>query len=159
MPFLMLFLVSSSARAKDERLPSQPASSDAISHLRWPPCRHSSFGWPIVMGRLALLGKYQPSFQQIIAREEWFERLSPSARQVISVADGMRQAIEKPWPKIFLEYLVVALAEEAGGPLPEMMRRKGIPLEELMTQIRERSRTNIPSSGSYCCRARLLMDG
>ncbi|NPD28199.1 P-loop NTPase fold protein, partial [Corallococcus exiguus] len=54
---------------------------------------------------------------------------------------------ENHW--IFLEYLVIALAEEAGGPLPELMRRKGISLGDLMASIRRESRTPIPPNWSY----------
>ncbi|WAS86354.1 P-loop NTPase fold protein [Corallococcus sp. NCRR] len=79
----------------------------------------------------------------------WFEKLTSPARQVLEVADGMRRAVPKPWPKILLEYLVAALAQEAAGPLPEMMRRRGISLDELMTAIHKESRTEIPRSGSY----------
>ncbi|NOK20633.1 P-loop NTPase fold protein, partial [Corallococcus carmarthensis] len=61
----------------------------------------------------------------------------------------MRRAVQSPWPKIFLEYLVTALAEEAGGPLPELLRRKDIPHSELTALVQNTSRTDIPRSGSY----------
>lgn len=105
--------------------------------------------WLSIQKHLASLERNQPSAQETLARDEWFNRLSPSARHVISVADGIRRATQPSWPKIFLEYLVTALAEETGGSLSELMRQKGISLNELRTQIRDRSRTDIPAGGSY----------
>ncbi|MBN8472964.1 hypothetical protein JYJ95_41210 [Corallococcus exiguus] len=102
--------------------------------------------WPLIQKHIAPEAAPAP---RMSTEQSWFERLSPSARQVLAVADGMRQAVQSPWPKIFLEYLITALAEEAGGPLPALMNRRGISLQELMANIRERSRTDIPPSGSY----------
>ncbi|WP_171805279.1 P-loop NTPase fold protein [Corallococcus exiguus] len=105
--------------------------------------------WPLIEKHLALDDEKAASFPHRPTDQRWFERLSPSARQVVSVADAMRQAVQSPWYKILLEYLVTALAEEAGGPLPGLMQRQGISLDELRAGIRKESRTDIPPNGSY----------
>ncbi|WP_158623887.1 P-loop NTPase fold protein [Corallococcus llansteffanensis] len=112
--------------------------------------------WPLIQSRLPHL---QPGSSSGPPAEEhpWFERLSPSARQVLSVTDGLLRAVQggrnhqglPPGAKLLLEYLVTALAEEEGGPLPALMQRKSVDPRELAARIEAASRTPIPPRGSY----------
>lgn len=81
--------------------------------------------------------------EEELDEEAFFQRLSPSAREALSQADGIRIALGQD--KVHMEHLIVGLLKKKGGPTERLLGKAGIDA----TNFSEVVETVLPKEGSY----------